>query len=163
MEKSRPADTASRLDNRADRSARPGGFSLWNRVVTDSISNWFFTTSETANTNLRQSGVGDDRIFLVGNTMIDTLRKQLPRLRKPEVWNSLRLENKKYFVLTLHRPGNRNFGHQRAGGRRSRPSGAVSRPPLCREMENGRHPAAMGRTDRAADRQPLDHAALIIL
>ncbi len=77
-----------------------------NRVVTDSISNWFFTTSETANTNLRQSGVGDDRIFLVGNTMIDTLRKQLPRLRKPEIWNTLRLENKKYFVLTLHRPGN---------------------------------------------------------
>ena len=46
-----------------------------NRVVTDSITNWFFTTSETANDNLRRSGVADDRIFFVGNTMIDTLLK----------------------------------------------------------------------------------------
>ena len=44
-----------------------------NRVVTDSITNWFFTTSETANENLRRAGVTDDRIFFVGNTMIDTL------------------------------------------------------------------------------------------
>ncbi len=77
-----------------------------NRVVTDSISNWFFTTSETANTNLRQSGVGDDRIFFVGNTMIDTLRKHLPRLQKPAVWDENGLDKGKYFVLTLHRPGN---------------------------------------------------------
>ena len=50
-----------------------------NRVVTDSITNWFFTTSDTANDNLRRAGVTDDRIFFVGNTMIDTLLKQLPR------------------------------------------------------------------------------------
>ena len=43
-----------------------------NRIVTDSISDWFFTTSEVANTNLRNSGVQEDRIFFVGNTMIDT-------------------------------------------------------------------------------------------
>ncbi|HRA95983.1 MAG TPA: UDP-N-acetylglucosamine 2-epimerase, partial [Nitrospira sp.] len=50
-----------------------------NRVVTDSLTNWFFTTSDTANENLRRAGVTDDRIFFVGNTMIDTLLKQLPR------------------------------------------------------------------------------------
>ncbi len=77
-----------------------------NRVVTDSISNWFFTTSETANDNLRRSGVDRERIFFVGNTMIDTLIENLPRLRKPPVWDDFALAAKKYFVLTLHRPGN---------------------------------------------------------
>ena len=51
-----------------------------NRVVTDSITNWFFTTSEVANGNLRRAGIADERIFFVGNTMIDTLLKQMPRL-----------------------------------------------------------------------------------
>jgi UDP-N-acetylglucosamine 2-epimerase (non-hydrolysing) len=77
-----------------------------NRVVTDSISNWFFTTSEVANGNLRRAGVSDERIFFVGNTMIDTLLKQMPRLRAPEFWGGLRLEPGQYFVVTLHRPAN---------------------------------------------------------
>ena len=77
-----------------------------NRVVTDSITNWFFTTSETANDNLRRSGIPDDHIFFVGNTMIDTLLKHLPRLRQPACWTSLSLEARQYFVVTLHRPAN---------------------------------------------------------
>ncbi len=80
-----------------------------NRVVTDSISNWFFTTSEVANANLRQAGVADERIFFVGNTMIDTLLKQMPRLRAPEFWGQLGdsgLQPGQYFVVTLHRPAN---------------------------------------------------------
>ncbi len=77
-----------------------------NRVVTDSLTNWFFTTSETANNNLSRSGVSDDNIFFVGNTMIDTLRKQLPRLRQPACWETLNLEPGQYFVATLHRPAN---------------------------------------------------------
>jgi len=77
-----------------------------NRVVTDSLTNWFFTTSETANDNLRRSGITDDRIFFVGNTMIDTLLKQMPRLRPPDCWKSLKLESGNYFVVTLHRPAN---------------------------------------------------------
>ncbi len=83
-----------------------------NRVVTDSITNWFFTTSKTADDNLRRSGVTDDRIFFVGNTMIDTLLKQLPRLRQPACWESLALEPGKYFVVTLHRPANVDGEHQ---------------------------------------------------
>lgn len=77
-----------------------------NRVVTDSVSNWFFTTSETANENLRQAGVGSARIFFVGNTMIDTLLKQLPRLRPPAFWPKLGLQPGRYVVVTLHRPAN---------------------------------------------------------
>ena len=77
-----------------------------NRVVTDSITNWFFTTSDTANENLRRAGITDDRIFFVGNTMIDTLLKNVSRLRPPACWSSLRLKAQQYFVITLHRPAN---------------------------------------------------------
>ncbi len=77
-----------------------------NRIVTDSITDYFFTTSETANQNLRNSGVKDDRIFFVGNTMIDTLLASRPRFVKPEIWDNLGLGPGKYVVLTLHRPNN---------------------------------------------------------
>jgi UDP-N-acetylglucosamine 2-epimerase (non-hydrolysing) len=77
-----------------------------NRVVTDSITSWFFTTSETANDNLRRSGVTGDRIYFVGNTMIDTLLKQMPFLHPPIFWDELGLQEGHYFVVTLHRPAN---------------------------------------------------------
>ena len=77
-----------------------------NRVVTDALANWFFTTSETANDNLRRSGVTDDRIFFVGNTMIDTLLKQMPYLHAPGIWSELGLQQRRYVVVTLHRPAN---------------------------------------------------------
>jgi len=77
-----------------------------NRVVTDSVTNWFFTTSETANANLRRAGVTDDRIFFVGNTMIDTLLEHQDRLTPPAIWRDVALQPGGYFVLTLHRPAN---------------------------------------------------------
>ncbi len=77
-----------------------------NRMATDAITNWFFTTSATANENLRRSGVGDERIFFVGNTMIDTLLASMDRLRPPAFRDGLGLEPGGYFVLTLHRPAN---------------------------------------------------------
>lgn len=77
-----------------------------NRVVTDSITNYFFTTSEVANENLRRSGFKDENIFFVGNTMIDTLLKNRPRFSKPEIWDLLNLKEKEFIVLTLHRPAN---------------------------------------------------------
>ena len=77
-----------------------------NRLVTDSITNYFFTTSEVANINLRNSGVSNDRIFFVGNAMIDTLLKQRPRFAKPIFWDELALVKGKYIVMTLHRPAN---------------------------------------------------------
>ena len=77
-----------------------------NRLVTDSITNWFFTTSEVANKNLRNSGIEDKRIFFVGNTMIDTLMANLDRLQAPTFWSELGLKAGNYFVVTLHRPAN---------------------------------------------------------
>jgi UDP-N-acetylglucosamine 2-epimerase (non-hydrolysing) len=77
-----------------------------NRILTDSISNWFFTTSEYANKNLRSIGISDDHIFFVGNTMIDTLFKNLPKIEKPIFFDELSLTPQKFIVLTLHRPSN---------------------------------------------------------
>ncbi|WP_069133106.1 non-hydrolyzing UDP-N-acetylglucosamine 2-epimerase [Rhodohalobacter halophilus] len=77
-----------------------------NRLATDAVTNYFFTTSEIANENLRKSGVEDERIFYVGNTMIDTLLKHRPRFRKPPVWDEIGLKVKEYMVMTLHRPAN---------------------------------------------------------
>ncbi len=53
-----------------------------NRIVTDSITDYFFTTSETANENLKRNAVGEERIFFVGNTMIDTTSCQPAALHK---------------------------------------------------------------------------------
>ncbi len=82
-----------------------------NRMVTDAITNLFFTTSEIANQNLRRAGIAEDRIHFVGNTMIDTLLANMDRLRPPSFWDEHRLEKGRYFVMTLHRPANVDSGH----------------------------------------------------
>jgi UDP-N-acetylglucosamine 2-epimerase (non-hydrolysing) len=77
-----------------------------NRIVTDSITDYFFTTSTTANENLRKQGVLEEQVFFVGNTMIDTLINNLDKLQKPALWEKHNLIPEQYFVLTLHRPAN---------------------------------------------------------
>jgi UDP-N-acetylglucosamine 2-epimerase (non-hydrolysing) len=79
-----------------------------NRVVTDSLSDFFFTTTEMASQNLVKTGVPASKIFLVGNTMIDTLLHSLPKISLSEkaLLESINLTKGRYFVLTLHRPFN---------------------------------------------------------
>lgn len=77
-----------------------------NRLLTDSITNIFFTTSDFANQNLLRSGVSPNRIVFVGNTMIDTLYSSLAKLIKPPLWSELQLQPQRYVLLTLHRPSN---------------------------------------------------------
>ena len=77
-----------------------------NRVVTDQISDWFYTTSEHASQNLRGEGVDVRRIVFVGNTMIDTLLANIDRLTPPAFWDGAGLEPNRYLVMTLHRPSN---------------------------------------------------------
>lgn len=83
-----------------------------NRLVTDAITNYFFTTSEVANHNLETAGVKEEQIFFVGNTMIDTLLKNRSRFRKPEIWDTLKLQEKEFIVMTLHRPANVDEEHK---------------------------------------------------
>lgn len=80
-----------------------------NRMVTDSISDYFFTTSELANCNLRNLGFKDEQIHFVGNTMIDTLMANRPRFNLPKL-EHVCLVPQRYFVLTLHRPSNVDDG-----------------------------------------------------
>ena len=77
-----------------------------NRMVTDSITDVFYTTSEIANENLRKLGHDESKIRFVGNTMIDTLLKNKSRFQKPSAWDTFNLKEKGYFVMTLHRPAN---------------------------------------------------------
>jgi len=96
-----------------------GGIRSWdltmpeeiNRIVTDSITDYFFTTSNFANKNLMKCGVPKERIFFVGNTMIDTLLRFKPSFIKPKLWDKLKLEKNKYIVMTLHRPTNVDGKH----------------------------------------------------
>ena len=77
-----------------------------NRLVTDTLTDWYFTTSTVAGENLVKSGADKEKIFFVGNTMIDTLSANLERVKPPLFWESNALNKGKYFLLTLHRPSN---------------------------------------------------------
>jgi len=81
-----------------------------NRMVTDSITDYFFTTSEKASENLLKSGHSKENIFFVGNVMIDTLLQNLALVKKPIFWDDLNLTLKNYYLLTLHRPSNVDDG-----------------------------------------------------
>ena len=111
-----------------------------NRMVTDALADYMFTTSEIANKNLLLAGASlensanlvnldgldalgnlakrqlpeeqyafkrtPQRVWYVGNVMIDTLLANRSRFRKPEVYDALGLEDKQYIMMTMHRPAN---------------------------------------------------------
>jgi UDP-N-acetylglucosamine 2-epimerase (non-hydrolysing) len=81
-----------------------------NRIVTDSISDYLFTTEESANINLEREGVSSDRVHFVGNVMIDTLLRHRSKAKESVILNDLQLldkaQIKPYAILTLHRPAN---------------------------------------------------------
>ena len=106
-----------------------------NRMVTDSLADYMFTTSEVANRNLVRQGASlmndgmseekllndangvlpedkyayervPQKVWHVGNVMIDTLLANRARFRKPEVWDELGLKEKEFVVMTMHRPAN---------------------------------------------------------
>jgi UDP-N-acetylglucosamine 2-epimerase (non-hydrolysing) len=81
-----------------------------NRIVTDSLADYFFTTTTWAGNNLRKAGVPDEKIFFVGNIMIDTLLANKERFTKPAIWDELKLQPAQYLVMTLHRPANVDDG-----------------------------------------------------
>ncbi len=77
-----------------------------NRILTDSVSTWLFTTEAEGNENLVAEGVDEDRVHLVGNVMIDTLLRNVERAREIDAPTRLGLERGRYGLLTLHRPSN---------------------------------------------------------
>lgn len=77
-----------------------------NRILTDSISDYLFVTEQSGIINLKREGVAKEKIFLVGNTMIDSLVHFLPRADKSEVLTRYGLDPAGYCLVTLHRPSN---------------------------------------------------------
>ena len=77
-----------------------------NRILTDSISDLLFTTSQDADENLRQEGIPAERVRFVGNVMIDSLLDHLKIAESSSVRDELGIEAKGYGVVTLHRPSN---------------------------------------------------------
>ncbi len=83
-----------------------------NRMVTDCLADYFFTTTKWAGKNLKAMGVNDNRIFFVGNVMIDTLLSNQNRFKKPALWEEFNLKEKSYLLMTLHRPANVDAGNK---------------------------------------------------
>ncbi len=77
-----------------------------NRLMTDVVATWLFTTEPEAEANLRREGVDPKRIHFVGNVMIDTLLANLERAKKLDTLERLGLEAGEFGLLTLHRPSN---------------------------------------------------------
>ncbi len=77
-----------------------------NRVLTDAISDYLFTPSPDGDENLIKEGVSKEKIYMVGNIMVDSLLFNKEKAAQLDVLSSLGLSAKKYAVLTLHRPGN---------------------------------------------------------
>jgi UDP-N-acetylglucosamine 2-epimerase (non-hydrolysing) len=81
-----------------------------NRIVTDALSDYLFTTEESANQNLGREGASADKIHFVGNVMIDTLLRHRAKAKESTILSDLQLHEKTrikaYAILTLHRPAN---------------------------------------------------------
>ncbi len=79
-----------------------------NRLLTDQIADLLFTPSQDGNANLLREGVSKEKIHFVGNVMIDTLARLLPKAEK--LWSilatQLKVSEKQYGLVTLHRPSN---------------------------------------------------------
>lgn len=77
-----------------------------NRLLTDSISSYLLTPSIDGDQNLGREGVAAEKIFRVGNAMIDSLTTHLPRARALELPQKMGVAPGGYALLTLHRPAN---------------------------------------------------------
>jgi UDP-N-acetylglucosamine 2-epimerase (non-hydrolysing) len=77
-----------------------------NRLVTDAIADWLFVSESSGVENLKREGAGDEKIFFVGNVMIDTLVHYREQHAAPPIVNRLGLSARQYVLMTMHRPGN---------------------------------------------------------
>jgi UDP-N-acetylglucosamine 2-epimerase (non-hydrolysing) len=82
-----------------------------NRIVTDSISDLLLTPSIDANENLLREGIAPEKIEMVGNVMIDTLYKFMPKFEHSTILEQMNLQSDCYVLVTLHRPSNVDEKH----------------------------------------------------
>lgn len=72
-----------------------------NRVLIDSVTDYYFPIAQTSSENLRKEGVSDDFIFFVGNPIADFLYKEINAIPQPAIWKLLQLQERKYFLLNI--------------------------------------------------------------
>ncbi|MCB9549806.1 MAG: UDP-N-acetylglucosamine 2-epimerase (non-hydrolyzing) [Myxococcales bacterium] len=77
-----------------------------NRILTDQIADLLFVSEESGLINLAREGLDHEGVHFVGNVMIDSLLRHLPRAERSPVLEDLGLQAGTYGVLTLHRPAN---------------------------------------------------------
>lgn len=77
-----------------------------NRIATDAICHYCFVTEQSGIENLLHDGFSEERMFFVGNTMIDSLHYALPKANESSILRDLNLESGKYVLMTIHRPSN---------------------------------------------------------
>jgi UDP-N-acetylglucosamine 2-epimerase (non-hydrolysing) len=77
-----------------------------NRILTDSISDYLFVSEYSGFVNLEKEGIPFNKIYYVGNVMIDTLLNMLPKIKLSKIMEELKLKNEKFIILTIHRPSN---------------------------------------------------------
>ena len=82
-----------------------------NRVVTDHLSEFLFTTERSGRENLLREGLPEDKIWFVGNVMVDTLLKHVEQARRLQTRRTFSLSPQGYGLLTLHRPSNVDHPH----------------------------------------------------
>jgi UDP-N-acetylglucosamine 2-epimerase (non-hydrolysing) len=77
-----------------------------NRILTDAISRWLFVSEPSGLENLNREGFARERVFHVGNVMMDTLIACRHQFEQTDAVGHFGLTKKQYAVLTLHRPAN---------------------------------------------------------
>jgi len=77
-----------------------------NRIVTDHLSDFLFTTEESGNRNLEREGMLPERVHFVGNCMVDTLLRHVDAAVRAKPWEGFGVGPGQYALLTLHRPSN---------------------------------------------------------
>ncbi len=77
-----------------------------NRIMTDVVSDYLFVTEHSGIRNLRDEGVEEEKIFFVGNTMIDSLEAHYDTVEAHPITQDMGLEKERYILATFHRPSN---------------------------------------------------------
>lgn len=77
-----------------------------NRLLTDAISDFLFVSEKSGLENLKREGIHDEKVFFVGNVMIDSLIHYSKKVNAEGILNQLELAAKSYILITLHRPSN---------------------------------------------------------
>ena len=77
-----------------------------NSILTDAMADYLYVSERSGLTNLKNEGASENKVFFVGNTMIDSLITFLPKTKPSKILPELNLNPQNFILVTLHRPSN---------------------------------------------------------